>query len=771
MLALLKKITLRQKVFGLVGLFFLFFIVLNLLFFQQLNQILSDYKAADRANTQIQQAQQIATDIEKLQRHVQNYTYNGYLDSAEAAKTLYINLFTRLGQQNFDSTFDSQEEIKNIRIHIERYFNSFNDLQIQRETQQRLRKDLRKLASTIEQRFQGYSEEIDHVEAFRLANELYVKTLLVEKGAFRYFDSLDSRFVTQAREQFKQMKQDFAVLESHEPHPHHLALLETIKNELTLFEKTFIRSVQHTRGYLSLVNVVMAAEAYEVLYYANRINQKAQASVEQIENRVQQKYRQVIENSLIGALAVVLVSMILAMLNIRSIVRPIQELSDSFTSLSLGKTDTEIPIYQANDEIGLLTQSAQEFQKKNIETRKLLLKSEYLSQDLMAVKERLMIATTSAQIGVWDFDIQENHLVWDEIMFQIYRLDREDFSSNFDAWTSSLHPDDRALLETTLREAIENNRTFDTIFRIIWPNGQERYIKAYAVTIQDGHGVPHHVIGVNYDITETENLKRHLEKRVEEELAKQREQEQVLIQQSKLAAMGQMISAISQQWNQPLNAVSLYLQDLLSAQRNHQLNDQLLKENIEKSRQQIKFMSKTIDNFQNFFDPDTEDKDLNLQEIIRNTLSLFQAQLDNHEIQVTYHCDQEMNYPLRGNANHLQQSLASLVSNAIEAIIARQDKESDRFKGQLDIRLKPHKEYYSMEIEDNGIGLSEQVQRKAFEPYFSTKKQQEGAGIGLYITRTIIQKYFHGRVELFPVESGGAMVRLRLPIHPKSGLL
>lgn len=510
----------------------------------------------------------------------------------------------------------------------------------------------------------------------------------------------------------------------------------------------------------------MAAEAYEVLFHANKIRQEAKESVNEMQASLEQQFQEIINASLIGSLILMALAVLLGLINLRSVVVPIETLTQSFTRLSQGKIDTTIPDYPIDDEIGLLTRSAKDFQQKTIQIQQLLTTSEQLSRELLSAQERLMIATTSAQIGVWDWNLKTNELVWDDMMFKIYHLDRHHFSSTYEAWSTALHPDDRKTAEQTLANAIKNDQTFDTIFRIIWPNGQERYIKAFAMTLHDDNGEATHTIGVNYDITEFETLKHHLEQRVDEELAKQREQEQVLIQQSKLAAMGEMISAISHQWRQPLNAVSLYLQDLLSAQHHNQLDATLLEENVFKSRKQIEYMSQTIDDFRNFFNPNTEDSELNLKEIIAKTISMFEAQLKSHDIQMNFHPSDDADYQLMGNANHLQQSVANILSNAIDAIKERQKTEDDEFDAQLTIELMSYPEEYVIEVMDNGIGLSPQAHEKAFEPYFTTKDQGEGSGIGLYMTRTIIKKYFNGRIELQPQQPMGAKATVRLPKNP-----
>ena len=415
-----------------------------------------------------------------------------------------------------------------------------------------------------------------------------------------------------------------------------------------------------------------------------------------------------------------------------------------------GKTDIRLPEYAARDELGDLREAAAVFLQKNIELKALLHKSRTLGEALELSRRRLRVAADSAGIGVWDLNHDDGTLHFDANMLRLYGLEGGD-EMDVARWKTQIHIDDVDGVEQALQDSIREQTHFDTIFRILHPRGL-RYIKAYAMTIYDDTR-PQHTIGVNYDITEFEQLKNRLQQRVDEEVAKQREQEQVLIQQSKLASMGEMISAISHQWRQPLNAVSLYLQDLLSAQRYGELDEAYLKGTVEKGLQQIEYMSGTIDDFRNFFSPKTRNARLDVRQIIEDSLRLFEAQLRNNDITYEFHYDALQDYALHGNANHLKQALANLLSNAIDAIKA-QKRQRPGHVGNLQVILTQSPHTVVMKLDDNGIGIPAALLQRVFEPYFTTKDEGEGSGIGLYMSQTILQKYFHGKISLQPLSQG-----------------
>ena len=121
---------------------------------------------------------------------------------------------------------------------------------------------------------------------------------------------------------------------------------------------------------------------------------------------------------------------------------------------------------------------------------------------LNEMTQRLTLATDSAGLGIWDYDIRENRLVWDDRMFQLYGVHPREFCGAYEAWQKGLHPEDRQRTEAELQVAIEEGKEFHTEFRIVWPRGEIRHIEAHAVTLRDATGKGIRMIGVNKDITE-----------------------------------------------------------------------------------------------------------------------------------------------------------------------------------------------------------------------------------------------------------------------------
>ncbi len=126
--------------------------------------------------------------------------------------------------------------------------------------------------------------------------------------------------------------------------------------------------------------------------------------------------------------------------------------------------------------------------------------------------ERLAIATKGANVGIWDYDIINNKLVWDENMYRLYGVDKKEFSSEYEAWHSGLHPADKLRWEKEKELFVSGKKEYNTELRVIWPNGEIRHIKAIAVIQRDAEGNPRKMVGTNWDITELKIVQDKLRK-------------------------------------------------------------------------------------------------------------------------------------------------------------------------------------------------------------------------------------------------------------------
>ncbi|QOV90937.1 putative bifunctional diguanylate cyclase/phosphodiesterase [Humisphaera borealis] len=120
--------------------------------------------------------------------------------------------------------------------------------------------------------------------------------------------------------------------------------------------------------------------------------------------------------------------------------------------------------------------------------------------------ERLKLATRAGGVGVWDWDVVNNRLVWDDQMYRLYGITREQFGGAYEAWRAGVHPDEQHWGDAEIELALRGEQDFDTEFRVVWPNGSVRTIRAMAIVQRDQNGKPIRMTGTNWDVTELDEL-------------------------------------------------------------------------------------------------------------------------------------------------------------------------------------------------------------------------------------------------------------------------
>ena len=131
------------------------------------------------------------------------------------------------------------------------------------------------------------------------------------------------------------------------------------------------------------------------------------------------------------------------------------------------------------------------------------------------ISERLKIATQTAHIGIWEYDVENNQLLWDDGMYNLYGIQENEFTGVYEAWKAGVHPEDKERGNKEIEMAISGEKEFDTEFRVVWPTGQVRHIKAFAKAIRNNKGIAVKLIGTNWDITELRRTELKLERSTE----------------------------------------------------------------------------------------------------------------------------------------------------------------------------------------------------------------------------------------------------------------
>ena len=248
-------------------------------------------------------------------------------------------------------------------------------------------------------------------------------------------------------------------------------------------------------------------------------------------------------------------------------------------------------------------------------------------------------------------------------------------------------------------------------------------------------------------------------KKLNKERLKTKEQEELLVIQSRNAAMGEMIAMIAHQWRQPLMSISTIASTIkveLALDKLDPKNLEIKSDNILK---QTTHLTQTINDFSDFFKAENGEVLVSIADSFDASLEIIKDLLHNHEIKVTKHClsDRKLTIPNR----ELQQVFINILKNAHDALIEKV--ESDR---EIIITIKEDGDMLVILLEDNAGGISPEVLSKIFDPYFSTKHEKNGTGLGLYMSKRIIESHMKGTLTCSNGKQG-AIFKIMLPFNKK----
>jgi PAS domain S-box-containing protein len=320
----------------------------------------------------------------------------------------------------------------------------------------------------------------------------------------------------------------------------------------------------------------------------------------------------------------------------------------------------------------------------------------------------------------------------------------------------------------------EEIRDFELTF--VFTDGTSSDIVGDAVPLFDDAGKVRGAIGAFLDITERKKIQRELQKahdelgkRVEERTAELsqametlkketeekirtahalNERDQLLVHQSRLAAMGEMISNIAHQWRQPLNVMGLIIQEMPMMYKAGEFSEEYLNCQVAKAKDVLGHMSQTIEDFRNFFRPSTQKQEFLAREIISKTLDLVGETLKN--LQITVEVETVGDPIVYGYLGECCQVLLNILLNARDAFL----ESTEVTPRSILLRTFTEEEKTVITIADNAGGVPEEIIHKIFDPYFTTKGPDKGTGIGLSMAKEIIEKHMNGRFTARNVDHG-----------------
>ncbi len=255
---------------------------------------------------------------------------------------------------------------------------------------------------------------------------------------------------------------------------------------------------------------------------------------------------------------------------------------------------------------------------------------------------------------------------------------------------------------------------------------------------------------------ELNNLNKDLQKKIKDAVRKEKRQNAIMNQQSRLASMGEILENIAHQWRQPLNHVSWIMNDTLIKAQLGREDEIDIAELAKKVNDSIQFLSETIEDFRRFVDKSSDlPQTFNVKKAIEATISLINETLVKSEIEIKLDCPNDIKY--KGFENDFKHVIMNLINNARDAM-----EERNIENGRISIRVYHEKDELVIAVQDNAGGIPKPILKNIFEPYFTTKHKTKGTGLGLYMSKNMVERV-NGSIEAISILNKKTTFIIRLP--------
>lgn len=364
--------------------------------------------------------------------------------------------------------------------------------------------------------------------------------------------------------------------------------------------------------------------------------------------------------------------------------------------------------------------------------------------ELESARERFDLAINGSRDGLWDWNLLTNEIYFSPRWKTMLGYTDDELPNVLETWSNLVHPDDLEAAEEAIQTSIANGSAYENIHRLRHKDGHYIWNFDRGQVIFDQNGKAVRMVGFHTDITQRQALLEEI-----------KNTQDLMIAQSRHAAMGEMIGMIAHQWRQPLSTISMAINNFLVDLDMDGLNPEQCKKNGQEILSLITYLSETIDVFRDFFRPNKAKQSCRIIDIMHEAETMMGASLYNNGIDLKVLNTTEANVEIY--SREMLQVLISIINNAKEALVMKQSE-----KRSIAIRIFEDTAHVVTQICDNGGGIAHEIMPRIFDPYFSTKEDKAGTGIGLYMSKTILEKHFNGTIEVENTDDG-ACFTIRIP--------
>lgn len=369
------------------------------------------------------------------------------------------------------------------------------------------------------------------------------------------------------------------------------------------------------------------------------------------------------------------------------------------------------------------------------------------AQEIERLSSRLQLATESAGVGIWSWDVRSKQLSWDKTLFQLFGITQPQFGSEQEIWSKQRHPDDVEKVNAVIEPALRGEQAYDTEFRVIWPNGEVRWLKAKAMVRHDETGKPLQLVGVNWDVTEHHQS--------EQALISARDQAQEASR-----AKSAFLSSMSHELRTPLNAILGFAQVIELDKDSFTVDQQQSVEYIISAGYQLLGLVNDVLDLAQIDSGKLVIKSgaAPIAELVATCVAqVVSAQAERKQISIE-NLLVDPDLVVRGDELRIRQVMINLLSNAVKY---------NKPQGRVSISAStPRPGYLRIEVRDTGVGISAELLPLLFSPFERLEQKHgtiSGVGIGLHITKLLVDA-MHGSVGVESELGTGSMFWFELPL-------
>lgn len=371
---------------------------------------------------------------------------------------------------------------------------------------------------------------------------------------------------------------------------------------------------------------------------------------------------------------------------------------------------------------------------QNITERKLV------EEKLRSVTDRLQLATKAANMGVWDWDINQNNLIWDDEMYNIYDLDHSEFYGAYEAWEATIHPEDLEQAKKDVENALHGYKDLDSIFRIVWKDKSIHFIKANGLVERDVDGKAVRVIGTNWDITK-------------EKIAEENLELQNLELKKTNSELDKFVYSVSHDLRAPLTSMLGVINISLKKTNEHQTKAHL--DMLKKSVNKLDGFIADILHYSRNARLEIKKDKINLKELLDDIWNDLKHIGDSNR-QVEFKCTVDESVYINSDKTRLSILLNNLISNAIRY----QNHQTPNPYVEISVNMTDS--VTEIKIKDNGIGIKKEFHSQIFDMFYRVSDQSEGSGLGLYIAKESLDK-LKGSIGMQSEFGKGTVFTITLP--------